>query len=466
MINNIVKHWSWPFIVSVGINILVLLVFTRLTIFAVEPQERFVVLIYLPEEMLAEMTPPPPPPPVVKKKKVIPPPDLEIPKLDDLAYDLLKEKPKEQHSKAQKIEKVEPNGATPEPTAGMSGSDNPAVGESSPGGLNEEWKSLLSNQPSGKPTTLQQPQQDMSRYSRYRDINTSLTDPAKPAGGSGGIASSADIDFSSDFITSPSGNPNIKLPGSVGGGGISGIRNIGRNRYTPDNGDNGQYPGNGKGPGNLNDSTTPTGSTGSAPTPGGSLDGPGGNNYGNSDGYPGGGFLQGLLDTLFGPGGKNHQGNSGSGIDSIGNNPSGVARNSNNPSNAPGVGNNPTSSGRYSPQPGLGTGSSSDGLPGSNPGAPKIIKWTDDYPSVAYDQNVQGDIGISVTFDTRGKPLRNVLYSSINEKGDTDIRVNRLLGQAVRDKVMKEKLQSDEIPTLAGVPMERTIYYRFQFRIK
>jgi len=420
-------------------------------------------LNYLPEEIPAEDPPPPPPPPEVKKQQVIPPPDIDIPKLDDLAYDLLKEKPEEQHSSAQKIEKVEPNGAAPEPTAGMPGSDKPTVDESTSGELNEEWNRLLSIQPSGKPSTVQQPQQDMNRYSSHRNINTALTDPATPAGGLGGNNSFANIGISSDYITSPGGNPDIQLPGSAGGGGISGTKYFGRTRYAPDNGNGkGGRPGagNGTGPGGPNNNFTPPGTTDSGPTPGGSLGGPGGDGYRNSEGYPGGNSLYNIWGAIFGNGDANRPVNGGTGLNDIGNGSAGTGNKDDSPGQAP-QGNGTLSIGRRTPPSGTG----GDGIPGSTPGAPKIIKWTDPYPSEAYNNNVQGDIGVAVTFDTRGKPLKSALYSWSNEKGETDIRVNRLLGQAVRDKVMKEVLQPKEIPTFAGEPMERTIYYRFQFRI-
>ncbi len=447
------------------INTVILFVFTRLTIIEAAPAERRVLLEFLPDII----QPPPTPPDELEKKskKNIPPAIVKIPVQEQLAFDLLKVKPKDllppQPDKTKleppKIdftkkpdEIIEENGMMKFPAIG---SKNPTKGGAQDNSLldpdmNNEWNSPS---PSGSPQVA------MMLQIKTGNLRDGGGFPLGAAGGSspsrndnGGGQSIADLNLPR-MITSPTGEGGFFFPGQpsgVGnGGGIPGI-----DRQSPSAG--GELPGDsGKGPGNggpgsespirppLDDSGGPgnhpevTGLGGDDPRTKFGIDGAGGP-YNST----GSGGLFGQIDH----GAKN---------DAPFN------------SNAPNHGLPPLIRRHIGPPGGGGTDHKGSGI-GSTGGKPKLFKWLGEYPSEALMQNVQGDVDTNVTFDEHGKVVANsVSITDWKDKnGNADPRVKKLLGKAVRDKVLTIVLSSDEIPYFDGEPMKKTIYYRFQFRIK
>ncbi len=480
MIKSLVKHWSWPLIVSIGINILVLVVFTRLTIFAVEPQERRLVLNYLPEEMLAELTPPPPPP-VEKKKKVIPPKDFDMPKLDDLAYDLLKVKPEEQlpPPKPNKVapppvktpvppeEKIEPNGLTPIPVQGTAGADKQGDSESNPSELANNEINRNNNSAAGIPRTVRELELEAKMSIAHGNIfNTSMYDATAPGGSASGGANFANALQPTGYITSAVGNPDILLP-VYAGGGINGIAEYNRWNFSPLA--NGRGPiGIGRGPdtngnGNGNNSgNSPNDGVTTAKTLNPGDSGGGTFHLGTVDGIAGGIDFTSIPGMARGYGRYNIPGNGGWGYDGEGNGSIGTGGREDLTGQAPKIAGTKNPS-RLTPSSGLGNGNGHNG-PVRIGGAPIIREWRGKYPSEAEAQNVQGNVTVEVTFNEKGKAIKSVAVEWKNEKGQVDILVFKLLGNPARADSMEVALLPKEIPTIDGQPVAQIRNFIYRFR--
>lgn len=466
MLSRLITHWSWPFVVSLMINIVILFVFTRLTIIEAAPAERRVLLEFLPDII----QPLPASPDRLEKisKKIVTPKVVKIPVQEKLAFDLLKVKPddllppqpEKTKTEPPKIditkksdEHIEENGMMKFPAIG---SENPAKGGAQENSLidpdiNNDWNTPL---PSGSPRVAMKLQVEAGNL---RDGGGS---PLIVAGGSpqsrndngGGQSSIADLNLLR-MITSPNGEEGVSFPGQPGvrgnGGGIPGINRLSPSEGGRSPGDSGNRPGN-KGPGSdspLQSSISGPGGSGVRPA----VTGFGGDDNRTQYGVNG---ANGPYN-FFGAGGLFRQIDPGARSD--------ASLSSNAPN--PGL---PTLDRRHIEPPG-GGGTDPKGIGiGSTGGKPKLFKWQGEYPSEAFMQNVQGDVDINVTFDEKGKVVAKSISITDwkDENGNVDSRVKKLLGKAVRDKVLTIVLSPDEIPYFDGEPMKRTIYYRFQFRIK